>query len=441
MLRYTMLILLLIVPGTVFGQQEGGVLTLEQAIELAFGNNPGLRATAIEIDKSADRLAASRTRRLPSFELNLLESQTLTALDFRFARGVLGSFAATGPIPSDDIKITTPRQPTTFLFAQALQPLSQQYRIGLGLRLEEVRGEIARQKLRAEEQSVARDVKRIYFELLSLQSALESSDENIRLYRELDRLVGEQVVEKVALKADGLEAKTQLATEEHTALTLRHAMATQKEQLNALLGRDPRTEFSVSPMTEAVLEEADLSMARAQAIDSRPEIREAQLRVKQAEFDQRIKRSQFIPDVSLAFTYLRIAPVSVIPPNIASVGVNLTWEPFDWGRKKHELSEKSRNLEQAQLMLSATQTRVTLEVNDLFRKLEAARSMLRVSRLAVDTSREKLRVAGNRFTHQAAMLKDVLAAQSEVAEISHKYRQALAQYWQARADFERAIGR
>ena len=66
---------------------------------------------------------------------------------------------------------------------------------------------------------------------------------------------------------------------------------------------------------------------------------------------------------------------------------------------------------------------------------------MRVSQLAVDSSREKLRVATNRFTHQAAMLKDVLTAQSAVAEGSNNYQQALSAYWKARADFERAIGR
>ncbi len=445
MLRYFLLILITLTPGRIYCQTEqrgsNDVLTLEQAVALAISNNPGIKTAAIEIDKSADRLAASRTLRLPSFELNLLESQTLTALDFRFSKGVLGSFAATGPIPSEDLKITTPRQPTTFLFARALQPLSQQYRIGLGLKLEEVRGEIAQQKLRAEQLSAVRDVKRIYFDLLSLQSALESSEENIRLYRELDRVVGRQVAEKVVLKADGLEVSTQLASEEYTALTLRHSMSSQKEQLNALLGRDLQTEFSISPMTETTLYEADLPIARSQALENRPEIREAQLQLKLADFDQRIKRSQFIPDVSLAVTYLRIAPVSIIPPNIASVGVNLTWEPFDWGRKKHELSEKIRNAEQAQLALTAAQTRVTLEVNNLFRKLEAARALVRVSQLAVDSSREKLRVATNRFTNQAAMLKDVLTAQSALAEGSNNYQQALSAYWKARAEFERAIGK
>lgn len=442
MLRSTFLVLLITIPSVSLGQTVAldETLTLEQAVAMALRDNPSIRQAVLEIEKSTDRIAVARTLRLPSFEFNLLESQTLTSLDFRFPKGIFGSYTTTGPIPSEDTKITTPRQPTTYLFARASQPLSQLHRINLGMKLEEVNGEAAREKLRAARQQVTKEVKRVYYELLSIQSAIEAAEENIKLYRELDRIVGEYVVEKVALKSDGLEVKTQLAAEEYEVLTLRNAMATQKEQLNALLGRDVQTEFRVAAGPERAIFELDLATARARALNQRPEAREARLQIRQAELDQRIKRSQFIPDVSLAVTFLRIAPVSVIPPNIASVGVMVRWEPFDWGRKRRELAEKSKIAEQAQLAAYAAETKVKLEVNALFRKLGETREMLRVRELARDTARERLRVATNRYSQQAALIKEVLQAQSTMAESSQKYKEALLAFWKTRAEFERAIG-
>ena len=153
----------------------------------------------------------------------------------------------------------------------------------------------------------------------------------------------------------------------------------------------------------------------------RPELKEAQPQLKQAEFDQRIKRSQFIPDVSLAFTYLRIAPVSVIPQNIASVGVTVTWEPFDWGRKRRELAEKEKAVEQARIAARAVEKQVTIEINSLHRKLRETRALLRVNQLAQESAREKLRVATHRYNEQVALLNDALQAQSVMAEASNKY--------------------
>lgn len=437
MLRFMLLMMMLALPVTVWGQET---LTLEQAIALAMRGNASLQRVTFEIEKSGDRAAAARTQRLPAFEINLLESQAVTRLDFQFPKGVFGTYPSTGPVPAEDTKIGTPRQPITYLYARAAQPLSQLHRINLGLQMEEARGEAAREKLRAERQTVVREIKRIYYEMLSLQNSMETVEENMKLYRELERVVGEYVAEKVALKAEGLDVKLQLATEELAALSLRNTLASRKEQFNALLGRDISTEFTPSPATEAAVFEMDPETARKRALDQRPEVREAQLLVKQAELDHRLKRSQYIPDISMVFTYLRVAPVSVIPPNIASVGVMMTWEPFDWGRKKRELAEKSRTIEQAKLSVRAAETQAMVEINGLFRRMQEARGTLRVARMAMDVSREKVRVATVRYGERAALLKDVLSAQSLMAETGKKYQQALLAFWEARANLEKAMG-
>jgi len=444
MLRFALLALLLAFPDSVMCQavpaRSGEMLTLEQAVDLALRDNPMIRKASLEVEKNEDRLSAARTQQLPSFELNLLESQTLTNLDFRFPKGIFGDYAGTGPIPAEDTRIGTPRQPTMYLFARAAQPLSQLYRIRLGLKMEALRGEVEHEKLRAERQQTVKEVKRVYYELLGLQSALETAEENIRLYRELDRVVGDYVVEKVVLKAEGMEVKTQLISEEYTLLTLKNSLASQKEQLNLLLGRDVRTNFLLVPVAENISFDLDLQAAQTLALAQRPEVKEARLMLEQAELDQRMKRSQYIPDVSLALTYLRIAPVSVIPPNIASVGVMVTWEPFDWGRKERQLAEKNKTLAQAQTAVRAAENKTVLEINARARKMQEARAMLRVAEMAQETAREKMRVATNRFAEQATLLKDVLQAQSFMAQSGQKYQLALLTFWKVRAEFEKAVG-
>ena len=66
--------------------------------------------------------------------------------------------------------------------------------------------------------------------------------------------------------------------------------------------------------------------------------------------------------------------------------------------------------------------------------------MLRVSQLAQEATREKLRVTMNKYTQQAVLLKDVLHAQAELAGANDQYQQALLSFWTARAEFEKALG-
>ncbi|HMV85816.1 MAG TPA: TolC family protein, partial [Blastocatellia bacterium] len=107
---------------------------------------------------------------------------------------------------------------------------------------------------------------------------------------------------------------------------------------------------------------------------------------------------------------------------------------------KRELAEKSRTIEQAEQAERETESAVIVEVNSQFRKLQQAQRLLAIGRLAEETAREQLRVASNRYTAQAALLKDVLHAQTALADANHQYNQALLAFWTARADFEKAIG-
>src|SRR5262249_8192133 len=153
----------------------------------------------------------------------------------------------------------------------------------------------------------------------------------------------------------------------------------------------------------------------------RPEIQQARLKIKQEEYDRRIKKSEYIPDVSLSFNYASSLNINFVPRQMSSVGLLVSWEPFDWGRKKRQLKEKDRSIEQAQYSLRETESAVLIEVNTKFRKLQQSRQLLAIGQLAEETAREQLRVMSNRYTAQAALLKDVMQAQTTLSEANNQY--------------------
>ncbi|HNG31107.1 MAG TPA: TolC family protein [Blastocatellia bacterium] len=420
--------------------QQPEVLTLEQAIQLALHDNRQVKSAVLEVGKFDDRLAVARTKRLPEFKINALGSQLLSSIEFRFPQGTFGTYPNGAPNPATDTVIKTPRQPTFVMIGQVNQPLSQLYRIGLNLKQLDAGREIAAAQTRAQQQAVINNVKRVYYAILQTESSLHTSAETLKLYRELYRVTGEYVVQQVALKAEGLEVKTRLAKAEYEAAQLGDQLASQKEQLNQLLGRDVQTDFAVSAAPAFSRYEIDPAAARERALAERPELQEARLKRKQAEYDRRIKRMEYIPDVSLTLSYVSPQNINFVPRQIATAGVLVSWEPFDWGRKKRELAEKSRTIEQAEQAERETESAVIVEVNSQFRKLQQAQRLLAIGRLAEETAREQLRVASNRYTAQAALLKDVLHAQTALADANHQYNQALLAFWTARADFEKAIG-
>jgi outer membrane protein len=415
-------------------------LSLDAAVKLAVENNLSLQTARLQLEKAEADLDVARTRRLPSFETQVTASELLTPVSFTFPAGALGVYPATGPIPSADMRVTTPRQPTAYMTAQVSQPLSQLVRVGLGIRTAATGRDIERERIRAQQLSLVNTVKRLYFAILQTRSALAAGNDAIALYRELDRTVRQRVVQKVALRSDALDVELRLAQEVLEQTTRTNTLASQKEQLNQLLGRDVRTSFDVEGVPEMSLVDLNLEAAQSRALENRPDVMEARLKVKQAELDYRLKKSDRIPEVSLSLSYSSYFNMDVLPRNLATAGVQLKWEPFDWGRKGRELAARSRTIEQARRGVREAEDRTLLEVSSVFRKLAEARALLGVVNVAQQAAREKLRVKTNQFQIQAALLSDVLQVRAEVSNTDDRREQALLALWAAKADFEQAVG-
>ena len=415
-------------------------LSLDEALKLALKHNLKVINAGLEVKKAGDDVAAARTKRLPSLHLSVYESHNLTKESYEFKEGVFGTFPSTGPIPPADTEIDTHPGLTTIVTATLDQPLSQQYRIGLGIEQREIKQAMAEEKLKSQRQTVANDVKQSYYRMLQTQSALKATEESIVFYRELDVLVDRYLQEQTILKSENLEVKTRLAKADYDALTQRDDLATEKERLNNYMGRDIRTEFEIKPVPERTEFEMNLAAAQDLAIEQRPEIQEAELQVQHAEYDKRIKQAEYIPDLFFRASYDSPFGVELLPDNVATVGLFLRWEFFDWGRKQDELAGKTKSITQANNNVQDTTDQVLIEVNNQYRKLRASRSRLNVARLSRETAREKLRVAMDEYKQRTVLLKQVLQAQTDLEETNRQYEDALLSFWKDKADFEKALG-
>jgi outer membrane protein TolC len=444
MIRRILAVSVLVTPLLLWGQEDrtpsAAVLSLQQAIDFAMQSNRLVQSAALEVEKSQEAVAAAKTHRLPVFNLYLLESQLLTRVNFDIKQGQFGTFPGIGPVPATSTSISTPLRPTTYIFQQTTQPLSQLHRINLGIQMQEVGTDLAREELRRQRHNVSNAVKQAYYAILQGQSSLESVEESLKFYQELEELMDRYLAQQVVLESDSMNVKTERARTKYQALTLRNQLASGKENLNILLGRELQTEFTVQPVSPETVYEINLEAARRRALEQRPEAREARLKLKQAQLDERAQKARNIPDISFSFNYLSPFNVEFLPKNITSVGLMLNWQPFDWGNKKRELAQKALTSRQSDLGLKDAEQQILLDVDTHYRKLQEARALLEVSQMAQGTEQEKLRVVMNQYKLQAILLKDVLQEQASVSAANNQYQQALLAFWTAKADFEKALG-
>jgi outer membrane protein len=300
------------------------LLTLNEAIQMALSGNRSVKIASLEVEKSREQVSITKTKRLPAWNSYLFGSQLLSEVGFTFPEGAFGNFQGIGPVPPSNTTVITPRRPTAYVVNQVTQPLSQLYKINLAVRAQELAVELTHEKFRAERQSVVDSVKQAYYAVLQSASALEATEATVKQYQELDRVLLQRVSQEAALKSGSLEVKAKLAQEQYKLVQLRNALQSRKEYLNDLLGRDIRTQFRTEEVAALSPLEINLTAAQETALSHRPEIKQDEMTLRQADYDRRLAKADYIPDVALAFHYFSNFNFDVLPQNVVAIIANLT---------------------------------------------------------------------------------------------------------------------
>ena len=428
-------------PGIPAAAQAGapGVLTLDEAVAEAQQNNRQIKIAFQNVLYSNDSILAAKTQRYPQFNVQLTGSGLLTPISVNVPEGVFGTVDSQ-PIPTKNSVITTEPHFSGMSYIQIYQPLSQLYNVHLNVELLKVGKQLSQEQLRQQRQEITNSVKSAYYSLLQTQSALDAARENVKALQEMDRTTDEYVKEKSALPYQSSGVKAQLAQAELQVVTLEDTMQTQKENLNDLMGRDITSDYALAGVPDALPEEQSLEMARQTALANRTEIKQAQYKIDQAVFARRAEKANYIPQIGLQYLFFSPFTIEGLPSSINAVGFSLKWDVWDWGYKKHVMDEKQRGIEQSRLNLTETQSQVVIDIDNRYRKLREARAGLKVAQMSEDAEKQKLDVVTLQFKQNAALLSTLQTEQSNMAQAESQYQQALANFWTARSDFEKALG-
>ena len=438
----SIVLLVMTFPASVVRAQEEPAkpLTLQEAVLLARSHNRELKEAGLEIHKQKEAFSEAKTQLYPRFDTYFLASELLTPLDFTIRSGTFGTFPATGPIPAKDSKIHTPARPVAIASITATQPLTQLFRINLSIKQQKLTAELSQQSYFEREQELVNEVRRGYYAILQSQSELKSQRALLAYLEELQQLIGRRLQQEAVLKADSLRITAQRTKAFYQLTVIQDALADRKEALNHLLGRDLQAEFTVEMVPTSLPEESSVQEARKIATEMRPEIKAETIKKERAALETKIEKTRYIPDISIQANYLTAPNISFLPQNLGAVGVLLTWQPWDWGQKRHNIAQKVDAEKQAQLSIDNVRDQVVLEVDSTFRRLREARELLTAAQAARDAEAEALRNEMDAYSHQTIVLSDLLEQQSSVASAEDQYRQGLLAFWKARADFQRALG-
>ncbi len=416
------------------------VLTLDEAIKTALKENVQVKSDLLDVFKAQQATAELGATRLPKLDAAVLSGIALNQMHFIIPEGAIGIVPGIGPLPAKNDDVSVPRHVTALIHGSAVQPLSQLYKIGLGMHESRIGEEFAQENLRLKQQQTVEQVRDSYGELVETQAQLDAAESSLGALTELEQLTERRLAEEAVLKSDLLAVKASAGKASYQVLVLRDAMQTRKEAFNRLLGRDIRIDFSLEVVPAASREELDLESARKKALEQRPEVRLAALQMEKAEMDVRRERAEYLPDLSVQLSYLSFANINFAPQNLTSAGLLFEWDPFDWGQKHHKIEQLKSTAKQAALASTDAGQQVLIDVDAQYRNLGEARLLVDAQTAQRDAEQEKLRVMMDRFAVKAALTADVLQQQAALAAANSSLAQAISDFWRAEAAFRRALG-
>jgi outer membrane protein TolC len=394
-----------------------GSLTLRGAVSEALVNNREIKESALEVSRFKYAVLAAQVNRLPNLRV----------------LGYLGQQTVSSPL--------IPARADAFYFLSFLAPITQQYRFSLETRAVKLARQIAIEALRQRSDDVQALVKGAYYKLALDRSQLADIEDSIRYLNEFKATVVQRIKEGSALKVEAMQVMARLAKAEYERTKATNEYSVDVEKLNHLLGRSlsANTAIETIPPPEPI--EMDLARAEERALANRAEIRQADTRAQQVNVEKKILISEYIPNVSIGIVYLGLPGFNnqVLPKNVFAPGIFINWNAMDWGRKAFVAKSRSKVEQSARLTAQNVRDDVVIDVHTQFNKLSESRQLIQTTALARSAAREGLRVETNRYENTAATFADVMQAHSNLAEANKDYHQSLVAFWDAKAQFERAV--
>ena len=177
-----------------------------------------------------------------------------------------------------------------------------------------------------------------------------------------------------------------------------------------------------------------------EALEKNPEIKAAQEAVKKAESGVKAAYIDYIPDISMSGHYAYQDGVPFLTHNIGTFGVKMTWNIFDWGKRRAVVAQRKEQLTQANENLRRVEKRIEVEVDKAYRKLEQTKNLIGVTRESLTLQNENLRLKSNGRKAGTATEAQYAAAVAAVKNAEYEELQALLGYSLAVADLKRIIG-
>ena len=407
--------------------------TLEDAWVIALANDQSLQAIRSQTAAAAAELAATKSSRMPVFNIDsaITQLDNTPAVDI----GQLGlpvSIAIPNAFSNDNFVTAS---------ARLSMPLYTSGLISSGIDAAGAALNANQKREDAFQLDVKLAVAESFVAVLRAQRAVAVADTNVT---SLEAHVGD--VESMYRKGlvpqnDLLAVQVSLANARQTALQASNALDIASAAYNRRLGRDLNSPVSldeVMPTVDQAAMSEDIEALTASALSARTELQALRDQSAALRYQAKAERARTKPQFAASAGYTFLENEILRDETFSYASIGFTWSPFDGGRSRYRASKFSRQAQSVTDQHNDVISLIRLQVRSTWLEIKEVRQRLAVTEKATRQAEENLRVAKSRYQNGIGTNTEVLDAETlrSITQSNHnnaRYDAALARLRLARA--------
>ena len=409
-------------------------LTLDKALEIALDENPTIKVAAEEIALKKVASKEAWQSLLPEASLNGSLDHTIKAAemklnDMSFKMGQDGTNTANA-----GLSINLP------LFAPAVYRAMSMTKTDI---------ELAVEKSRASELDLINQVTKAYYQLMLAQDSYEVLQGSYKLAEDNFNVVNAKYQQGAVSEFDKISAEVQMRSIKPNVISAANAVTLAKLQLKVLMGItadvDIKTDDNLTNYESMLfanqLKEEDMSL------DNNTTMKQFELNMKLLEKNVKSLRTNFIPTLSMSFSYQY---QSLYNPNInffdytwsnsSSLMFNLSIPLY---RASNFTKVKSARIQMRQLDWNRidTERKLNMQVVSYRNNMTASSEQVVINKENVMQAEKAVQIAGKRYEVGKGTVLELNSSQVSLTQAQLTYNQSIYDYLKAKADLDQVLGK
>ena len=403
--------MLFALPVFVFGQK----ITVQEAAEMAIKNNKDIKIGMLEVEKG--KLDVNKAWKSAYFKL------TYNATANKYFKDVKSPF--TGKYNQAYGQNVTLAQPiyTGGAIKSGIE-IGKNYLSLMELSLNKIRKDTMLSVIQA------------YIDVYEAENTLEvlkkSKEALSRNYEEQK----EKYKLRLVTKPEFIEAERSLKAIEADVIQQTSNIEIAKEALGNMIGIKDSEKIEIVPFTveEKFSKVVNLKDDLAKLTTRNTEY---QMALKQKEISRKnidLEKADLRPKVTGVVTYgtsdrTKFSEVSKTKNYNGTIGLNLSWQIFDWGENKLDVEKAKRNHEIKEIEAEKALDDLKVGMKKVYYQLQALEKSLEAKKIAVEKAEEVYELEQERYSYRLITMRDLLNAESNLRQSRTDYISSKLRYY------------